>query len=201
MTRPVRIPARFFNMPEVTFPRAPWQSFIHGRRQNFDEERQRFLEAYSRLLAEEQTGQVSETVILQTVASAWGLSRRFEIKTDRMLEDQVKSVGEIARKYGLTRIWKAHYYDTFLRRTEDHCHQESSGYRCARCGREIWNPLSVKRRLGPVCFHKIGTSNLPQAVNSLEAFSSVTKIFPTRPEAAANPDPIRLEKNFKPSPI
>jgi len=44
-------------------------------------------------------------------------------------------------------------------------------------------------------------SNPPQAVNRLEAFSSVTKIFPTTPEAAANPDPIRLEKNFKPSPI
>jgi len=46
-------------------------------------------------------------------------------------------------------------------------------------------------------------SNPPQAVNRLEAFSSVTKIFPTRPGAAAYPkeDPIKMEKNFKPSEI
>lgn len=116
----------------------------------------------SELRLQQETGKVSRAVIVNTILAAWQLRRMrllssFYDDVRNVLEVQVP---EIARRYGLTRLWRATYSDMLRRRLEEQLDDDTSlekRYHCGRCGREIWNELSVGRGLGPVCVHKVGT--------------------------------------------
>jgi hypothetical protein len=121
----------------------------------------RFLESLGELRLQEETGQVSETVIVNTILAAWQLTRMWDPKR----RDEVKNmlevrVPEIARKYGFTKLWRAHYQFTLQRRVSELLKEGietiEARRRCARCGRAIWNKLSVRRGLGPICKDKVG---------------------------------------------
>lgn len=151
----VRLPSTFWH-PEIRLPRAAWHP---GRSYDemLTEERSRLLESYRKLKQQEETGQVSESVILQTLLSAWALRRSWRMSQDSQVSPILAEIPALAKKYGLSKIWNAALWDTMVKRVEQLFADEAPGaerFRCGRCGRAIWNPLSVKRGLGPICYHK-----------------------------------------------
>jgi len=157
---------RHVNGPMVRLPKAFWHpelklpKFHHygERLESFDEKCRDFLDAYAKLLTEEESGRVAKSTIFQVVSAAWRLKKDWELRKRPEIESIIKTrIPDLVRKYGVTRIWKAGYLDTFQRRVEEQLDDDTPfdrRYHCGRCGREIWNSLSVKRGLGPICFHK-----------------------------------------------
>jgi len=148
--------SRVLGHPSIQIPR---ENFYHD---DVTAVEARFLESLSELRLQEETGQVSETVIVNTILAAWQLTRMWNPKR----RDDVKNalevqVPEIARKYGFTNLWRAHYQFTLQRRVSKFLKEDiktiEARRRCARCGRAIWNKLSVRRGLGPICKDKVGT--------------------------------------------
>jgi len=128
---------------------------------SFEDKCKAFLDAYAKLLTEEESGRVAKSTIFQLVSAAWRLKKEgWNLRKNPVVEAMIKTtVPDLVRKYGVTRIWKAGYADTFQRRIEEQLDDDTPlerRYHCGRCGREIWNPLSVRRGLGPVCRHKVG---------------------------------------------
>jgi hypothetical protein len=152
----VDIPKLFWH-PGLKLPRHTHYGEIE---QTFEQERGAFLDAYARLLTEEETGRVANTTVIQVIASAWKLKKweTLNLNKDQVLKAMVETtVPELVRKYGMTRIWKAGYVDTLQRRVEEELGDDNGkSYRCARCGRALSAELSVKRGIGPVCIHKLG---------------------------------------------
>ena len=152
----VELPKAFWH-PELILPR-----FHHygDKPESFDEKCQAFLDAYAKFLTEEETGRVAKRTIFQVVSAAWRLKRDWELRKRPEVESIVETqIPDLVRKYGVTRIWRAGYPDTFQRRVEEQLDDDTPldrRYHCGRCGREIWNKLSVRRGFGPVCVHKIG---------------------------------------------
>jgi len=151
----IRVPNTFWH-PEVTLPRPTW----HPRRSYddiLDEERSRLLESYKTLKEQEAAGQVSESVVVQTILSAWALKRSHRMSKDPEASRILAEIPSLAKKYGLSRVWQAALWGTMARRVDELYADGVPGaerFRCGRCGRTIRNPLSVKRGLGPICFHK-----------------------------------------------
>lgn len=151
----IRVPNTFWH-PEVTLPRPTWHP---GRSYDdmLNDERSRLLESYKALKDQERIGQVSESVVLQTILSAWALKRSYRMSQDPEVSRILAEIPSLAKKYGLSRIWQAGFWHTMARRVEELFADGVPGaerFRCGRCGRAIWNSLSVKRGLGPICFHK-----------------------------------------------
>ena len=149
----------------VPLPNVFWNLDVHAPKRDTWRDAS-FNEAYASLkhyhgvvAQEEKTGIVDRTNIINLLLSAWAL-RGQKMKLQRIdpeLATCLASMREIAKRYGLTKIWDASYYDTMLTRVNERCSGDMRGervYCCARCGRAIWNRLSVKRGKGPVCFHK-----------------------------------------------
>ena len=150
----VRLPNTFWH-PELKLPRASW---LPGKYSDtLSDERSCLLESYKTLKQQEEAGQVSESVILQTILSAWALRRSWRMSQDPEISPILAEIPLLAKKYGLSKIWTAAFWDTMVKRVEELFADEAPGaerFRCGRCGRAIWNPLSVKRGLGPICYHK-----------------------------------------------
>ena len=149
------MPKLFFH-PDLRLPKYHAYGDLE---ESFEDECKAFLDSYAKLLAEEESGRVANTTVIQVVAAAWKLKKdSWRLRKDPVVKAMIEStVPELVRKYGMTRIWKAGYADTFQRRVEEELGDEAvKSYRCARCGRALSAELSVKRGLGPVCVHKIG---------------------------------------------
>ena len=146
--------------PELVLPRL---HHYGDKQESFDEKCKNFLDAYAKLLTEEESGCVAKSTIFQVVSTAWSLKKAsWDLRKRPEIESIIQTqIPDLVRKYGFTRIWKAGYPDTFQRRVEELLDDDTPfdrRYHCGRCGREIWNPLSVKRGIGPICFHKIGVA-------------------------------------------
>jgi hypothetical protein len=141
--------------PELKLPRY----YRYGDKvPSLDEKCTEFLDAYAKLLAEEESGRVAKSTIFNVVSAAWELKRDWELYRRPEVESIIKThIPDLVRKYGVSQIWKAGYQSTFQRRIEEQLDDDTpleKRYHCGRCGREIWNPLSVKRGIGPVCWGK-----------------------------------------------
>ena len=153
MSRAVALPNLFWELDVHVPKRETWRDAA------FDEA-YRSLKYYEQIVSrEEQTGIVDRTDIINLLLSAWALrGQKGKVQQkDPELGQRLASMREVAKRYGLTRIWDASYYDTMLTRVNERCSGDMRGQRvycCARCGRAIWNPTSVKRGVGPVCYHK-----------------------------------------------
>jgi hypothetical protein len=104
---------------------------------------------------------VAKSTIFQVVSAAWRLKKdSWDLRKRPEIESIIKTtMPDLVRKYGVTRIWKAGYPDTFQRRIEEQLDDDTPlerRFQCARCGREIWAELSVKAGYGSVCIHKVG---------------------------------------------
>jgi hypothetical protein len=109
----------------------------------------------------EETGRVPAKVPLETVLAGWSLRRQLYRITDLSLKAKVANVGEIAKRYGLTKLWTPRYYTTLKSHLEKYLGHYPNGtllrrYFCGRCGRAIWAEKSVRAGLGSVCIHKRG---------------------------------------------
>ena len=149
----VELPKLFWH-PGLVLPR-------EGCYGDFDENCTRFLDSYAKFLTEEESGRVAKSTIFQVVSAAWRLKKdSWDLRKRPEIESIIKTqIPDLVRKYGVTRLWKAGYPGTFQRRIEEQLDDDTpleKRYHCGRCGREIWNPLSVRRGLGPVCIHKVG---------------------------------------------
>jgi hypothetical protein len=149
----VELPRVFFH-PELLLPR-------YGYYGDFDENCTRFLDSYAKFLTEEESGRVAKSTIFQVVSAAWRLKKdSWELRKRPEIESIIKTtIPDLVRKYGVTRIWKAGYPDTFQRRIEEQLDDDTpleKRYHCGRCGRELSAELSVKRGYGPICIHKRG---------------------------------------------
>jgi len=149
-----RIPATFWHLGDVEIPKDPWYNHSDD---DFAELRSRFLTGLQELEREEESGIVQQSTVLNLLMAAWALKRDWHSSRDGDLLKRVGATREIAKKYGFTKMWDAAYYSTFLDRLGQKCDDDrprSQIHHCGRCGREIWNKLSVKRGKGPVCWGK-----------------------------------------------
>ena len=152
----------------VDIPRVFWHTELklprihhYGDRQaSFDEKCNEFLDAYAKLLTEEEAGRVAKSTIFNVVSAAWAVKKDWELYKRPEIESIIKTqIPDLVRKYGVSRLWKAGYAETFARRVEEELGDDTPfdrRFHCGRCGREIWNKLSVNRGYGPVCIHKLG---------------------------------------------
>jgi rubrerythrin len=153
ITRTVALPNTFWE-PELHIPRNDtWRDAAFDEAYNS-------LKHYAAVVAQEEgTGIVDRTNIINLLLSAWAIrGQKWKLqKKDPELAQRLAGMREVAKRYGLTKIWDAAYYDTMLRKLNERCTGDMRAervYCCARCGRAIWNPLSVRRGVGPVCFHR-----------------------------------------------
>jgi hypothetical protein len=107
----------------------------------------------------EETGRVPAKVPLETVLAGWSLRRQLYRITDLSLKAKVANVGEIAKRYGLTKLWKPRYYTTLKVHLEKYLlHYPHGSFAkrafCSRCGRAIWAEKSIQAGLGSICIHK-----------------------------------------------
>ena len=149
---PVELPALLWH-PDVRIPRA-WISD-----QEFSAEIQHFRDCLQSLRSFEETGAVPANVPLEVVLAGWSLRRELYRITDLSLKAKVANVGEIAKKYGLTKIWKPRYYTTLKLHLEKYLTHYPDGSLakrafCSRCGRAIWAEKSIQAGLGSICIHK-----------------------------------------------
>lgn len=149
----------------IPLPNLFWEPKLHIPRRDTWSDRC-FDEAYASLkyyqaivAREEETGIVDRTNVINLLLSAWALrGQKWKLQQkDPELAERLGSMREIAKRYGLSRIWDASYYDTMLTRLNERCNGDMRAervYCCARCGRAITAELSIKRGIGPVCWHK-----------------------------------------------
>lgn len=143
---------------KIVLPQKPWQM----NEQLAQEERKQFESYLQALERQEETGTVESSIVLNTLFAAWTLRRKlWYFNKDPAFKDRILRTREIAKKYGYTKLWDATYYATlqlrFEKLSERVGEKLTTRHQCGRCGREIWNPLSVKRGIGPVCWHKRGS--------------------------------------------
>jgi hypothetical protein len=122
------------------------------------------LENYRELVAQEERGQVAEVIVLNTLFAAWELQRlRFWIRKDpdaSLIDEIQATMPMIVKKYGFSKLWRASYESTLQKRVSELLERRGGeaaikrAYHFGCCGRAIWVPLSVKRGVGPVCWHK-----------------------------------------------
>jgi hypothetical protein len=153
----VELPKLFFH-PELRLPKYHAYGDLE---ESFEENCKAFLDSYAKLLTEEESGRVAKSTIFQVVSAAWRLKKdSWELRKRPEIESIIKtSIPDLVRKYGVTRIWKAGYPDTFQRRIEEQLDDDTPlerRYHCGRCGRELTAKLSVQRGIGPICWHKRG---------------------------------------------
>lgn len=124
----------------------------------YQELKNSFLSDLAEVRRQEETGIVARIDVVNLILSGWALRRQWRVRQESELFKQVQECRQIARKYGLTKIWDASWHDTLLKRMEEKFSGDYSDLAktqcCGRCGRAIWNPLSVKRGVGPICYHK-----------------------------------------------
>ena len=153
----VAVPATFWH-PELKLPQST--DFIHDQQEEeFRVLKDEFYVNLNDLTSQEESGTVSRTTILNTVLLAWRIRGAWRTRQDEGLVRALDKVGLLAKKYGFSKLWKAHYYSSMMRRVEELCLKDSNlakRYHCGHCGREIWADLSVQRGIGPVCWHKRG---------------------------------------------
>lgn len=139
------LPASFF-APSVQLPKAPW-------RIDFSQERERFLTHYKNLQSQELSGQTNSDTVLQVILSAWVLRKHYGTVKDGDLQKLVMSVEDIARRYGMMRVWRSGYYETLLERAdlEIESWRGNPTKKCSKCGRTIWAVESVRVGLGSWC--------------------------------------------------
>lgn len=148
----VRIPAIFWH-PEL---------HIHKNRSLWQEDEVRqgldiFYNHLNDLESQEQDGTVSRVTVINTILAARQLRNSWTLRKDEGFIRAIQKVAQLAKKYGFSKLWKAGYYDTMLRRLEEICEADpelATRHHCGRCGRAIWNEVSVRRGIGPVCWHK-----------------------------------------------
>jgi hypothetical protein len=156
ITGAVRIPKLFWVLDGLKVPRDPW---ISSSDPYFQEAKNSFQFYFEEVRKQEAQGVVDRTDIINLLMSAWALRHNWRSNRDLDLRKRIQECGAIAKKYGLTKIWDAGYYSTMIRRLEDKVRIDHEGRRvsnCGHCGRELTAELSVKRGVGPVCFHKRG---------------------------------------------
>lgn len=152
----VELPKLFWH-PDLRLPKYHAYGDLE---ESFEDNCKAFLDSYAKLLTEEESGRVANTTVIQVVAAAWKLKRSsFDLRKETVIKAMIETtVPELVRKYGMTRLWKSGYADTFQRRVEEELGDEAvKSYRCARCGRALSAELSVKRGIGPICIHRLGT--------------------------------------------
>lgn len=124
----------------------------------FKEAKESFRFYFDQVRHQEQKGIVDRTDVINLLLSGWALRHNYRLNYEAELKKEVSGMREVAKKYGLTKLWDAAYQDTLLKRTEEKFSGDFSDMArvqcCARCGRAIWADLSVSRGVGPVCFHK-----------------------------------------------
>jgi len=139
--------------PDLRLP----STYVTGSDERFTENCQLFLATYARFLKEEESGRVANTTILQLISSAWQLKKNWQLSKHPEIQSLIQTqIPTVARKYGVSQLWKAGYATTFQRHAEEILRDDGDEacYRCARCGRALSAELSVKRGLGPICFRK-----------------------------------------------
>lgn len=154
LDRLIKIPNLFW-VPEV---KVPSKNYWHdaGRKEAYDS----FLFYLNEVQHQEATGVVNRTDIVNLILSAWTLKHQTSwMKGERPeLVGPILKMRELAKKYGLTKIWDAGYFDTMLERADlkfsGDFGDSSKAQFCGKCGRAIWAPQSVQRGVGPVCFHR-----------------------------------------------
>jgi hypothetical protein len=123
----------------------------------------RFLELYEQLLTQEERGSVSEPLILNVILAGWELKKHGYQKDENVRTILSVQLPAIAKKYGFSTLYRAGLLWTLKRRLEKKVAEHGGlgivamRLHCARCGKAIWNPDSVKRGLGPICKDKVGT--------------------------------------------
>jgi hypothetical protein len=151
----IRLPVTFWH-PEIQVPKRSAVYTQEGATETAGD----FLECYDQLRQEESTGKVSESTILNMVLSAWTLKRHYPNSMPKAIKALFhEEVPELVRKYGCTKLYAGVFWDTMEARLEETLKDLWDGgheFRCARCGRAIWNPMSVRRGLGPICKDKVG---------------------------------------------
>lgn len=122
----------------------------------------RFLQVYGDLLIQEERGSVNEAVILNVILVGWELKKHGYQKDENVRTILSIQLPQIAKKYGFSKLYRAGLLWTLKRRLEETVAKHGGlaivamRLHCARCGRAIWNPLSIKRGLGPICKDKVG---------------------------------------------
>lgn len=120
----------------------------------------RFLELYEQLRKQEEKGSVSEPLVLNVILAGWELKKHGYYKDENLRTIMSDQLPALAKKYGFSKLWRAGILWTLKRRLEETVAKHGGlaivamRLRCARCGRAIWNPLSVKRGKGPICWVK-----------------------------------------------
>jgi hypothetical protein len=141
-------------------PLEPWR--INDK--ILEEQRHRFEAYLHEVQRQEADGIVKANTIIETILAAWTLrSKLWCFNKDPDVHDliaKISKVGETAKKYGYSQLWNAKMYGTLKTRLFKLQTKEGATlplkHHCGRCGRVIWNPVSVKRGVGPVCYHKKG---------------------------------------------
>jgi hypothetical protein len=126
-----------------------------------EDERQLFESYFRELEQQEAAGIVQASVVIETILTAWALRNRLYRFRNDPVREKILKVEEIAKKYGYSKLWNARMFGTLNSRVQKLEGKEGSlipkKHHCGCCGRAIWNPLSVKRGIGPVCWHKRGS--------------------------------------------
>jgi hypothetical protein len=149
-------------MKVVSIPPLFWQPSLVVPRQfgnDFDQQVQAFRQDLAELRKQEASGLVSRSAVLSVLLDAWSLRNSYRLPQDRELGLSVLGIREVAKKYGLSKLWRSRYHSQLIDRTNAACTSSggrSPAYNCGICGRQIWNPISVARGIGPVCFGKLG---------------------------------------------
>jgi hypothetical protein len=100
---------------KLKLPLPPWQCMFGQKAKDYyEEEKQRTLGCLETLRNQERIREVSTTLVLQLVISAWSLRNRLQGSTDRELKPLLKQVEDIATDYGFSQLWHEKYFSRFL---------------------------------------------------------------------------------------
>jgi hypothetical protein len=126
---------------------------------DFSQQVQAFHTSLAELRKQEASGLVDRNIVVRLLLATWSLRNSALLTHNQELHYQVLAVRDIAVKYGLGKLWRSRYHSQLVDRANAACvsgGSRSSVYHCGVCGRTIWNPLSVSRGVGPICFGKLG---------------------------------------------
>lgn len=119
-----------------------------------------FTSYWTQIHEQEENGIVNRTDVINLILSAWSLQHmrwKWAGKNPDLLK-LVTATRDIAKKYGFTKLYDAAYHETMISRLEQKFSGDFSDAGkvscCGRCGRAIWNPISLQYGKGPVCRHK-----------------------------------------------
>jgi hypothetical protein len=126
---------------------------------DFNQQVQAFRQDLAELKKQEASGLVDRSAVLSLLIDAWALRNSYRLPQDRELYLAVLGIREVAKKYGLSKVWRARYHNKLIDTVNDACASSGSRmsvYHCGVCGRQIWVALSVQRGIGPICYSKLG---------------------------------------------